>query len=47
MKADALATALNVMGEREGLEYSNDNQLISFFLVNEKGEISLKSSKWF
>lgn len=47
MKADALATALNVMGLKEGLEYSNNNQIISFYVVEEDGKVIFKPSKWF
>ena len=47
MKADALATALNVMGLEKGLEYSNKNHIKSLYIVKEEGNLVLKTSKWF
>ena len=47
MKADALATALNVMGLEKGLEYSNKNYIKSLYIVKEEGNLVLKTSKWF
>lgn len=47
MKADALATALNVMGLEKGLEYSNKNHIKTLYIVKEEGNLVLKTSKWF
>jgi len=47
MKADALATALNVMGLEKGLEYSNKNHIKSLYILKEEGNLVLKTSKWF
>ena len=47
MKADALATALNVMGLEEGLDFSNKNKIKALYVVKENEEFILKTSKWF
>ena len=47
MKADALATALNVMGIKEGLNYSNKNKIKALYVIKENEEFMLKTSKWF
>ena len=47
MKADALATALNVMGLEEGLDFSNKNKIKVLYVVKENEEFILKTSKWF
>ena len=47
MKADALATALNVMGLKEGLDFSNKNKIKALYIVKENEEFILKTSKCF
>ena len=47
MKADALATALNVMGLEKGLDFSNKNKIKVLYIVKENEEFILKTSKWF
>ena len=47
MKADALATALNVMGLEKGLDFSNKNKIKALYIVKENEEFILKTSKWF
>ena len=47
MKADALATALNVMGIEKGLDFSNKNKIKALYIIKENKKFILKSSKWF
>ena len=47
MKADALATALNVMGLEQGLKYSNRHKIRSVYVLKENENYILKTSKWF
>ena len=47
MKADALATALNVMGLEQGLKYSNIHKIRSVYILKENENYILKTSKWF
>ena len=47
MKADALATALNVMGLEKGLDFSNKNKIKALYIIKENEKFILKSSKWF
>ena len=47
MKADALATALNVMGLEKGLEFSNYHKIKTVYVVKENDKFILKTSKWF
>ena len=47
MKADALATALNVMGIEKGLDFSNKNKIKALYVIKENEKFILKSSKWF
>ena len=47
MKADALATALNVMGLEKGLEFSNSNKIKAGYIIKENDKFILKTSKWF
>ena len=47
MKADALATALNVMGLEKGLEFSNYHKIKTVYVVKENNKFILKTSKWF
>ena len=47
MKADALATALNVMGLEKGLDFSNKNKIKVLYIIKENEEFIVKTSKWF
>ncbi|MCB5185246.1 FAD:protein FMN transferase [Methylobacillus gramineus] len=44
MEADALATALTVMGLRRGLAYANTHGIAALFIVNESGSLSAHDS---
>ena len=45
--AQALATALNVMGEIKGLEFANKNKLKVIYIKKEDESVSYKTSKFF
>ena len=47
MKADALATALNVMGPDQGLKYSNIHKIRTVYILKENENYIVKTSKWF
>jgi len=44
MEADALATALNVMGPVKGIEFANEKDLSVMYIM--QGENLIKSNKW-
>ena len=46
-EADALATALNVMGVIKGLEFANRNKLKVIYIYEEDESVSYKTSKFF
>ena len=47
MKSDALATALNVMGLEQGLDYANLNNIKALFiLVNDNKVLSYPSKEF-
>jgi thiamine biosynthesis lipoprotein len=47
MKADALATALSVMGPEKGMKFADQNNLETIFLLKENGEYVVKLSESF
>ena len=44
MEADALATALNVMGPVKGIEFANEKDLSVMYIM--QGNNLIKSNKW-
>ena len=44
MEADALATALNVMGPVKGIEFANEKDLSVMYIM--QGKNLIKSNKW-
>lgn len=47
MEADALATALNVMGFEAGLKFANTNQIKVIYIFKEEDSFTFQTSKWF
>ena len=47
MESDALATALFLMGQQEGLAWSEDNGVAAMFLTIENGKLSKAFSSHF
>ena len=45
--ADALATALNVMGLKEGFEFAVNNSIAALFIFRSKGEFSIRMTPSF
>ena len=47
-QADAYATALNVMGYKEGLKFANKYEIPAMFIIDNNDELELiKSQKWY
>ena len=44
MEADALATALNVMGPKKGIEFANEQDLSVMYIM--QGNNLIKSNSW-
>jgi thiamine biosynthesis lipoprotein len=41
MEADALATAIDVMGPDLGLKFANDNELNAYFIVKDNDDFKI------
>ena len=47
-RADAYATALNVMGYKEGMKFANKYEIPAMYIINNNDELKLiKSQKWY